>query len=152
MISSVTTRPSDPRSNAPLFDNSESRCAVLSSPLIDGVHGLHLSSRISVAANFSISVTEPHHRQSHAIRPHHRACRRRQDTCVPSSSICTRSLPLSRSSNVQRVSAHRPRPPRAPLAKAATPAPDADAKGVRLRADFIRRRLTSPSCSIVFLL
>jgi len=61
-------------------DNSESRCAVQSSALIDGTVALLRSSPGSAAAHFSIGVTEHYHRQSHAIAAHYLMRARRQDT------------------------------------------------------------------------
>lgn len=51
----------------PLAD-FEFRCAVHSSALIDGVFRLHWGSARTVAAQFSIGLTEHRHRQSSAVR------------------------------------------------------------------------------------
>jgi hypothetical protein len=45
-------------------NNSESWCAVHSSALIDGIGSLQQRSGEAVAAQFSIGMTEPHHRHS----------------------------------------------------------------------------------------
>jgi hypothetical protein len=48
-------------------NNSESRCAVQSSALIDGIISLHQGSAAPVAAHLSIRATEPHHRHSSVV-------------------------------------------------------------------------------------
>jgi hypothetical protein len=74
----LQTRPSDPQLMC-RHDNSESRCAVQSSALIDGTVALQRRSPGSAAAHVSIGVTEHYHRQSHAIAAHHSMRARRQD-------------------------------------------------------------------------
>jgi hypothetical protein len=68
------------RQNARRFDNSESRCAVQSSALSDGMVWLQQGSTRTVAAQFSIGATEPHHRHSCVIGLHRSAARHRQDS------------------------------------------------------------------------
>ncbi|WP_316192108.1 hypothetical protein, partial [Bradyrhizobium sp. SZCCHNRI3018] len=46
-----------------LFDSEESQFAVQLSALSDGIAPLHDGSSIAVAAQFSIGLTEPRHRQ-----------------------------------------------------------------------------------------
>ncbi|WP_316217526.1 MULTISPECIES: hypothetical protein [unclassified Bradyrhizobium] len=50
-----------------LFDSEESQFAVQLSALSDGIAPLHDGSSIAVAAQFSIGLTEPRHRQFGAI-------------------------------------------------------------------------------------
>jgi hypothetical protein len=49
-------------------NNSESWCAVHSSALIDGTGSLQQGSGEAVAAQFSIGMTEPHHRHSGVVQ------------------------------------------------------------------------------------
>lgn len=58
----------------------ESRCAVHSSALIDGVTSLHQGSGDAVAAQFSIGMTEPHHRQSGVVQLARHVRGHRQDS------------------------------------------------------------------------
>ncbi|MDU6726036.1 MAG: hypothetical protein E6471_04800, partial [Bradyrhizobium sp.] len=76
-----------------LVDSEESQCAVQLSALSDGVARLHDGGSIAVAAQFSIGLTEPRHRQFGAIAPSLRTPPRRQN------SVRTVVLDLHRSSS-----------------------------------------------------
>jgi hypothetical protein len=61
-------------------NSRESWCAVHSSALIDGTDSLQQGSREAVAAQFSIGVTEPHHRHSRVVLFARQVHGRRQDS------------------------------------------------------------------------
>jgi acetyl-CoA carboxylase carboxyltransferase component len=79
-------------------NSRKSWCAVHSSALIDGTDSLQQGSGEAIAAQFSIGVTEPHHRHSGVVQLHVKCVATGKIARVLSSLICTRSRPLSRSS------------------------------------------------------